>query len=279
MAELSQVREHMVVIGADGVRVGIVDKVEGDRIKLTKASNPPGSHADHHHYLPGGLVAAVEGDQVRLSANANVALLFEEEGDRQMLNTSAEAGSHAQVHTTQPRVQVQEDKPVWNWNKLGIGTATLGLAAAGAAAYLTRKDKSDDDFELRLETDENVRLISSDKVEGTAVVDRDGKTLGHIKSFMVDKYTGRVAYAIMSFGGTAGFGTSLFPLPWPLLEYDVAKDGYALDITKEQMAEAPRFEPADHPEFTADYRRTVIAFYRPRTTASAPASTTASTTA
>ncbi|HZH08010.1 MAG TPA: DUF2171 domain-containing protein [Lautropia sp.] len=268
MADLSQVKEHMIVIGADGTRVGVVDKVEGDRIKLTKDSSPEGPHSGHHHYLPGGLVAAVEGNNVRLSSNGSVALLFEEEGNRQVVNTTSQA-SVSQSPSPRPQFEVSEDKPVWNWNKLGIGAATLGLAAAAGAAYLTRKTKSEDDFELRLETDETVRLISSDKVEGTAVVDRDGKTLGHIKSFMVDKYTGRVAYAIMSFGGTAGFGASLFPLPWPLLEYDVSKDGYALDITKEQMAQAPRFEASSHPEFTADYRRTVIRFYRPMTPATA----------
>jgi hypothetical protein len=80
---------------------------------------------------------------------------------------------------------------------------------------------------------------------------------------MVDKYTGRVAYAIMSFGSTLGFGGSLFPLPWPVLEYDVEKDGYALSITKEQMAKAPRFEADKHPEYTTAYRQSVISFYRP----------------
>ena len=77
MADLSQIREHMEVIGADGVRIGTVDKVEGDRIKLIKADS--GSHDDHHHYLSGGLVAAVEGDCVRLSANGDAAVLLEEE--------------------------------------------------------------------------------------------------------------------------------------------------------------------------------------------------------
>jgi hypothetical protein len=244
MADISQVKEHMNVIGADGVHVGVVDNVVGDRIKLTKASNPPGPHADHHHYLSKGLIATIEGNNVRLSANGDVAAtLFEEEENRRPLDA---------------------DKPVWNWNKLGIGVGVAMAAAAAGAALLNRKgDKTGDDFELRLETDENVRLISSDKVEGTAVVDRDGKPLGHIKNFMVDKYTGRVAYAIMSFGGTMGLGASLFPLPWPLLDYDVEKDGYALDITKEQMAQAPRFEANTHPEFTPEFRRTVIAFYRP----------------
>ena len=72
-------KEGMEVIGADGVHVGTVDKVEGDRIKLTKADSGEGSHQGHHHYLSRGLIADVEGDQVRLSANADVAVTFEEE--------------------------------------------------------------------------------------------------------------------------------------------------------------------------------------------------------
>jgi len=77
MADLSAIREHMDIIGADGVHLGTVDAVEGDRIKLTRADS--GSHSDHHHYLSGGLVAEVEGNQVRLSANADNAALLEEE--------------------------------------------------------------------------------------------------------------------------------------------------------------------------------------------------------
>ena len=73
------IKEHMEVIGADGVRVGTVDRVEGGRIKLTKADSGEGSHKGHHHYIEQGLVAGVEGDKVRLSANADVAVTFEEE--------------------------------------------------------------------------------------------------------------------------------------------------------------------------------------------------------
>lgn len=79
MADLSTITEHMDVIGADGVHIGTVDHVEGDRIKLTKADS--GSHGDHHHYVSGGLVAAVDGNQVRLSANGDAAVLLEEEED------------------------------------------------------------------------------------------------------------------------------------------------------------------------------------------------------
>ena len=76
---IDQVREGMEVIGADGVHLGTVDRVEGTRIKLTRPDSGQGSHEGHHHFLAAGLVAEVEGDKVRLSANADVALTFEEE--------------------------------------------------------------------------------------------------------------------------------------------------------------------------------------------------------
>jgi hypothetical protein len=79
MADLSKINEHAEVIGADGVHVGTVDCVDGNRIKLTKKDSGQGSHQGHHHYIPGGLVAAIDGDTVRLSANADVSVTFEEE--------------------------------------------------------------------------------------------------------------------------------------------------------------------------------------------------------
>lgn len=85
MRDASAIREHMEVIGADGVHVGTVDAVEGGRIKLTKKDSgaqiegAEGAHAGHHHFIPIGLVADIEGDKVRLSATAANAVLFEEE--------------------------------------------------------------------------------------------------------------------------------------------------------------------------------------------------------
>jgi hypothetical protein len=79
MADLNQIQEHMEVIGADGVHVGTVDRVEGGRIKLTRADSGEGRHQGHHHYIDAGLVADIEGNRVRLSANADVAVNFEEE--------------------------------------------------------------------------------------------------------------------------------------------------------------------------------------------------------
>lgn len=79
MTDAARIREHMEVIGADGVHVGTVDKVEGQRIKLTKRDSGEGAHKGHHHFIPLSLVAEIEGKKVRLSANSDVAVTFEEE--------------------------------------------------------------------------------------------------------------------------------------------------------------------------------------------------------
>ena len=79
MTDLSRITKHMEIIAADGVHIGTVDAVEGDRIRMTKADS--GSHSDHHHYISGALVAEVEGNKVRLSAAGGSAVLLEEEKD------------------------------------------------------------------------------------------------------------------------------------------------------------------------------------------------------
>ena len=85
MVDATQIQEHAEVIGADGVHVGTVDKVEGNRIKLTKKDSGAqvvegtGRHEGHHHFISLGLVADIEDGKVRLSANADVAVTFEEE--------------------------------------------------------------------------------------------------------------------------------------------------------------------------------------------------------
>ena len=75
----SRIKEHMEVIGADGVHVGTVDRVENGRIKLTKADSGQGRHKGHHHFIDLGLVADIEGQKVRLSANGAVAVTLEDE--------------------------------------------------------------------------------------------------------------------------------------------------------------------------------------------------------
>lgn len=79
MAGFEAVKANMEVIGADGVHVGTVDSIVGSRIKLIRSDSGQGQHEGHHHFISRGLVAEIEGDKVRLSANADVAVTFEEE--------------------------------------------------------------------------------------------------------------------------------------------------------------------------------------------------------
>ena len=79
MVDAADIKEHAEVIGADGVHVGTVDAVENGRIKLTRPDGGEGKHKGHHHYISLGLVADIEDGTVRLSANGDVAVTFEEE--------------------------------------------------------------------------------------------------------------------------------------------------------------------------------------------------------
>src|SRR5690348_73987 len=84
-------------------------------------------------------------------------------------------------------------------------------------------------------------LIESDRVEGTTVYDPSGTNIGSIKRLMIEKIGGRVAYAVMSFGGFLGIGEEEYTIPWKKLTYDTNLGGYRTDITKEQLQGAPTF--------------------------------------
>ena len=89
------------------------------------------------------------------------------------------------------------------------------------------------------------RLISSERVAGTGVYDPRGESLGTIDHLMIDKYSGRVAYAVMSFGGFLGIGEKYHPLPWHVLNYDQAQGAYVIDLNKERLATAPAYALTD----------------------------------
>ena len=86
------------------------------------------------------------------------------------------------------------------------------------------------------------QLIASDRVEGTGVCRPDGKTIGTIQRLMIDKLTGQVAYAVLTFGGFLGFGERHYPIPWSALRYDRHRGAYLTDITPEQLKDAPSHE-------------------------------------
>jgi len=87
----------------------------------------------------------------------------------------------------------------------------------------------------------NHQLISSEDVEGTDVYDLKGKKIGEIDHLMIDKLSGRVTYAVMSFGGFIGLGHSHYPIPWGALKYDTKLNGYVTGITEKHLKDAPAF--------------------------------------
>jgi sporulation protein YlmC with PRC-barrel domain len=93
---------------------------------------------------------------------------------------------------------------------------------------------------------ETQNLIASDKVEGTPVRRTDGEKIGTIERVMIDKRSGQVAYAVMSFGGFMGLGEEYYTLPWGVLKYNTGLDAYELNLTEDQLRGAPRRTAEGH---------------------------------
>jgi hypothetical protein len=91
------------------------------------------------------------------------------------------------------------------------------------------------------EARETVSLIGSDKVQGTAVYGADGEKIGSIERVMIEKVSGRVSYAVLSFGGFLGIGDDYYPLPWPSLKYNVDLGGYQTMIPNDRLQGAPKY--------------------------------------
>jgi len=116
--------------------------------------------------------------------------------------------------------------------------------------------------EGELEKRETARLIAADKVEGTAVYNRAGDRLGSIENVMLDKLSGKVAYAVMSFGGFLGIGESYHPLPWRALDYDTRQEGFVVDLDRSKLEGAPRYAAGEDPwSRDPSYGRSVYDYY------------------
>jgi hypothetical protein len=126
--------------------------------------------------------------------------------------------------------------------------ATAGTTTGAGGASVAGSDVA---------VDETHRLISADKVEGTNVYNRAGDSLGSIYGLMIDKVGGRVAYAVMSFGGFLGIGERYHPLPWGALTYDTSRGGYVVDLSREQLEGAPSYGSDEEPWDRPGYGRTV----------------------
>jgi sporulation protein YlmC with PRC-barrel domain len=108
---------------------------------------------------------------------------------------------------------------------------------------------------------ETARLIASDKVEGTAVRNSAGDKVGTIERVMIDKRSGKVAYAVMTFGGFLGMGQDYVTLPWHVLRYSEDLDAYELNVTADQLRGAPRFGGTWDNDISRDWERDIHSYY------------------
>ncbi|MQV46567.1 PRC-barrel domain-containing protein [Sinorhizobium medicae] len=104
-------------------------------------------------------------------------------------------------------------------------------------------------------------LIASDKVVGTTVYDMNGENVGSIERIILEKRGGRVAYAVMSFGGILGIGHEHYPLPWEMLDYDTSLGRFQVNITKEQVEGAPRYPAGQDYDWSPESGRRVYDYY------------------
>jgi sporulation protein YlmC with PRC-barrel domain len=151
----------------------------------------------------------------------------------------------------------------------------VGILVGGALGYLaattlggSKSDSSSRSQEYqasgygrqgsgKVEHDETTDMIASSKVEGTAVYNRKGEKLGEVYNFMVGKRSGRVAYAVMSFGGFLGIGQKYHAVPWDALTYETDKGGYVIDADRDRLMAAPSYGIGEEPFSQPGYGRHV----------------------
>jgi len=112
-----------------------------------------------------------------------------------------------------------------------------------------------------LSAKETGSLIAASKVNGTSVYNQAGESLGSIHDVMIEKHSGQVSYAVLSFGGFLGMGAKYHPLPWNQLTYSEQHQGYVLNLDKRQLEGAPAYEPSETPDWNASGYRTRIDDY------------------
>jgi hypothetical protein len=115
-----------------------------------------------------------------------------------------------------------------------------------------------------VETRETGSLIGSDKVEGTAVYGADEQKIGEIERVMIEKVGGKVAFAVLSFGGFLGIGEDYYPVPWSILTYDTRLGGYRTNLTAEQLDRAPKYSQSTGWNWNRENEQRVFTHYRTR---------------
>jgi len=108
----------------------------------------------------------------------------------------------------------------------------------------------------------NLGIISSDKVEGTAVYNPAGEKLGSIDDLMIDKVSGQIRYAVMEFGGFLGMGTDRYPIPWKMMQYSPDQGGYIIPLNKERLQRAPKYSKNETPPYDSTYGSRIDSYYQ-----------------
>ena len=115
-----------------------------------------------------------------------------------------------------------------------------------------------------VEVSETNRLISSEKVDGTAVYNSGGEHLGSVHHLMIDKFSGHVEYAVMSFGGFLGIGESYHPLPWRTLTYNTRFGGYCVNLDRVRLERSPYYTTSNPPNWSdRAYRERIDEYWIP----------------
>jgi hypothetical protein len=108
---------------------------------------------------------------------------------------------------------------------------------------------------------ETPSLIAASKVNGTNVYNPEGESVGSIYDVMIDKRSGKVSYAVLSFGGFLGLGENYHPLPWEVLHYDEGLGGYVVNVAKDRLQSGPTFAPSETPNWSPLYEEEINDYY------------------
>lgn len=202
----------------------------------------------------------------------------------QAARTRAEERRYAQIDRGRP---ISRERPRGLDTRLAIddGVILLGIVLGGAAGWAAAAAMSPGDrlarrrsrrpgydgyqrmhdthYEPHVEDEETAELIASNKVEGTAVYDRQGQKIGKVYNFMVGKRTGRVAYAVVSVGGFLGIGDRHHALPWAVLDYDEKKSGYVVAADADRLRHAPTHGVSEDALARPEHRDSVRDYWSP----------------
>lgn len=115
---------------------------------------------------------------------------------------------------------------------------------------------------MMLQDEKTSSVIGSDRVDGTTVYGADNEKIGKVDKLLIDKRGGNVTDVIISAGGFLGIGDEKHSIPWSKLDYDTDLGGYRIDVTKEQLMDAPRFDSKDDDRlYDRDYQTSVYEYW------------------